>query len=91
MILVRFTWQIDSTLIFKPLYNPYSIMAPIHHRGEGLQAQASRQYDNMRLMSLDASERFHNVMVGKKLIQERGLQAEGNEMGHIATMIHERK
>lgn len=40
---------------------------------------------------MEASKRYHSVMVGKKLVLERGLQVEGNETGQIAAMTHKKK
>lgn len=40
-------------------------------------------------MSEEASERFHTVLAGKKLIPERGLRPDATKTGHIATMIAE--
>lgn len=42
-------------------------------------------------MSVDVSDRFNNVLVGKKLIQERGLQSDCTETGQLAAMITGRK
>lgn len=42
-------------------------------------------------MSEEASERFHTVLVGKKLIPERGLRPDATETGQIAAIIAERR
>lgn len=66
-------------------------MAPKWHWGESSQPQSLKQYDKKRFMSLEAFERYHNVIAGKKLIQERGLQPDATESGQLATMIVERR
>lgn len=69
------------------------VMALKRHRGERLrsQPQPPKPYDKQRFVSEEASDRFQNILVGKKLIQERGLQPDVSELSQIAAMIGERR
>lgn len=59
-------------------------------RQRGKSSKSSKAYDKKKFVSEDATGRFHNVLVHKTLVLERGLKPHEALSGKMAAMIIER-